>query len=68
MSTRGFALAGLLGLALLAPSLWGCTSRVPREELGTVLNELPEIPGAAEAIEMPELGPPPPPDPEFEGF
>jgi hypothetical protein len=48
--------------------MWGCGSPVAREELGTVLDELPELPEAEEPIKMPELGPPPPPDPEFEGY
>ncbi len=68
MSKRSFALILLTAVLAVFPSLWGCGPQVSEEELGTVLNELPEVPGADEPFEMPELGPPPPPDPEFEGF
>jgi len=46
----------LCGLGLL--SIAGCEKRIPKEELGTVVFEIPAVPGA-------EI---PPPTPELEGI
>lgn len=50
----GLTLCLLLGMT----GATGCGPAVPPEDLGTVLSELPEIPGAEESFEMPKLGPP----------
>jgi hypothetical protein len=57
-----------LCLLFLLASLVGCGPQVSREELGTVLKELPKVPGAGQPYEMPELGPPLPPDPNEPPF
>ncbi len=51
-------------LFLLLPVFCGCDSGVPTEDLGTMVFEVPEVPGADEPYEMPELGPPLEPEPE----
>jgi hypothetical protein len=33
----------------------GCDSRVPKQELGTVVFEVPRVPGSDKPFEMPEL-------------
>jgi len=68
MSVRSGVLLALAAAVLVLPPVWGCGPGVSEEELGTVVKELPEVPGADEPFEMPKLGPPPPPDPEFERF
>ena len=60
---RLFRLLLLSSLLLFA----GCGPRVSREDLGEVLKELPEMPGAEEPYDMSdELGPPLPQDPTME--
>ncbi len=41
----------------------GCGPAVPREDLGTVLDEVPKIPGVGQPDELPELDPPTIPEP-----
>ncbi len=38
-----------------APGLWGCQQRPTPEELGTIVTELPEVPGANEPVDIPGL-------------
>jgi len=59
----GLTLCLLLGPVLLI----GCGPAVPPEELGTVLEGLPDVPGAEEPYQMPELGPPAAPDADASG-
>jgi len=54
----------MLGLLLGVLSAAGCGPAIPPEELGTVLEEVPEIPGADERYEIPDSGPPPAPGAE----
>jgi len=59
----------VVGAGLASPLLWGCGPSVDEDDLGTVVEEVPEVPGSDKPFEMPELGPPPPPEhPEFEGL
>jgi hypothetical protein len=44
----------LLGLTALLPIV-GCESRIPKEELGTVVFEVPAVPGSDKPPPMPEL-------------
>ncbi len=44
----------MLGLLLGVPGLTGCGPAVPREDLGTVLEEAPEIPSDEEPAEGPK--------------
>jgi hypothetical protein len=39
---------------------FGCGPEVPREELGEIVFEIPEVHGTDEPYPMPELGEPPP--------
>jgi hypothetical protein len=48
----GMNLIGGLGLLL---SIVGCEQRIPKEELGTVVFEVPAVPGAEKPPPMPEL-------------
>jgi len=41
------------------PMVSGCDSGVSKEELGTAVFEVPQVPGAEEPYDMPKLGPPP---------
>jgi len=41
------------GLGLL--SILGCEQRIPKEDLGTVVFEIPTVPGAEKPPPMPEL-------------
>ncbi len=43
----------LCGLGLL--SILGCEQRIPKEELGTVVFEIPAVPGAEKPPPLPEL-------------
>jgi hypothetical protein len=43
----------LCSLGLL--SILGCEQRIPKEELGTVVFEVPAVPGAEKPPPMPEL-------------
>jgi hypothetical protein len=43
----------LCGLGLL--SILGCEQRIPKEELGTIVFEVPAVPGAEKPPPMPEL-------------
>ena len=52
----------LTGVLILLPLLSGCGPGVSDEDLGTVLYETPKVTGADEPYEMPELGPPLPPE------
>ena len=54
----------MLGLLLGVLPVAGCGPAIPPEELGTVLEEVPEIPGADELYEIPDFGPPPTPGAE----
>jgi len=57
-----------VGAGLTLPLLWGCGPSVDRDDLGTVLEDVPEVPGSEDPFKMPELGPPPPAEPEHEGM
>lgn len=48
----------LVAVLSALPVVPGCDSGVSRDELGTVLFEVPEVAGADELYIMPELGPP----------
>ena len=37
--------------------LAGCEQKIPKEELGTVVFEVPIVPGAGKPYAMPQLGP-----------
>ena len=47
----------MLGLLLCLPAMAGCRPAIPPEDLGTVLEEVPEIPGADDPFEFPESAP-----------
>ena len=49
----------MLGLLVGVLAVGGCGPAIPPEELGTVLEEVPEIPGADEPYEIPDFGPAP---------
>jgi hypothetical protein len=51
--SAGLMLALLLGVPLVA----GCGPAVPPDDLGTVLDEVPEIPGAEDQAKTPEPAP-----------
>ena len=51
--------------SIIVDYLWGCEPSVDKSDLGTVVEELPDVPGADKPFEMPELGPPPPEESEF---
>ena len=57
----------MLGLLLGVPPLAGCGPAIPPEELGTVLEEVPEIPGSEKPFEFPESDPSPTPGPPKPG-
>ena len=44
----GFGLAALLSAA-------GCEQKVPKEEMGKVIFEVPKVPGADEPLKLPQL-------------
>ena len=46
------------GLAILLLFLSGCGLALSRQDLGTVVFEVPKVAGADEPYRMPELGPP----------
>ena len=48
----------LIGILFCLVLLPGCEPTVQPEDLGTIEHELPEIPGADEPYEMPELDEP----------
>ena len=48
----GFILAGLL-----AVTASGCGPKLSEEELGTVIFEVPKVPGTEEPYELPEAAP-----------
>ena len=45
----------LLGLILTMLFASGCEQRIPKEELGTVIYEVPKVPGSEKSPAMPEL-------------
>jgi hypothetical protein len=47
-----------IGLVILLVSLGGCGPELSKEDLGTVVFEVPKIAGAEEPYQMPQLGPP----------
>ncbi|MHB1038459.1 MAG: hypothetical protein ACYC35_29190 [Pirellulales bacterium] len=49
----------LLGASLAVSASVGCGPAVSRDELGEVVLELPEVPGAKEPYKLPEFLPPP---------
>jgi hypothetical protein len=53
-----FVASSLLAILLLA----GCEQKPSTQELGTVLDGIPQVKGADRPFEMPLLGPPPPED------
>ena len=55
---KTFSLSSLLAIALLILSTTiACRPSGPSEDLGTVVIEVPEVPGAEEPYIIPELGP-----------
>jgi hypothetical protein len=48
----------LLAFCVLSLAGTGCGPAVSREELGTVLEQIPKVAGAQRPFPMPELGPP----------
>jgi hypothetical protein len=48
-----FRVTFLCSLGLL--SIFGCEQRIPKEELGTVVFEVPAVPGAENSPPTPEL-------------
>ena len=46
------------GLAILLLFLSGCGPALSKQDLGTVVFEVPKVAGADEPYRMPELGPP----------
>jgi len=69
MLPRRVGWSAVVAVGLVAPLLWGCGPSIDKDDLGTVVEEVPEVPGSDEPFAMPELGAPPPPDdPDFEGF
>ena len=56
-----------IGSLLLLVLATGCGPAVPPEDLGTVLDKLPAVPGADKPYELPELNPPPAGEPEPAG-
>ncbi len=55
-------LSGLLACcAVLVSAVAGCGPKVAPEDLGQIVFEVPDVPGAEKPYEMPELGPAPPP-------
>jgi hypothetical protein len=50
-------------LVMLAlPFIGGCGPHLSSKECGTIVEGVPQVPGADKPFEMPELGPPPPED------
>ncbi len=49
----------LIGISACLVLLSGCEPTVAPEDLGTIQQGVPEIPGAEEPYEMPELDQPP---------
>ncbi len=50
---------GVVVILLLAAALPGCGPAVPRDELGTVVYEIPKVEGADKPYQLPpEAGPP----------
>jgi len=56
----GCVLSGLLAVAAVG----GCGPNLSEEDLGTVVTDMSEVPGADEPYELPELEEPPPADSE----
>ena len=50
----------LIGCAVLTLVPGGCGPNVTTEDLGQIVFEVPEVPGADKPYDMPELGPEPP--------
>lgn len=48
----------LMGCAITLFVVGGCGPRVLPEDLGQVVFEVPDVPGADKPYDMPELGPP----------
>jgi hypothetical protein len=46
-----------LALLLTGLSLAGCGAELSKADLGTVVFEVPKVPGTEEPYEMPQLGP-----------
>jgi hypothetical protein len=57
MTRVAFILLGI-GLVVLATTS-GCDRGEPKDQLGSVIFEVPEVPGCDQPYEMPKLGPPP---------
>ena len=49
-----FRVTFLCSLGLL--SILGCEQRIPKDELGTVVFEVPAVPGSEKPPPMPEIG------------
>jgi hypothetical protein len=47
-----------LGLLLILVALSGCGPQLSKEELGSVVFEVPKLAGSDEPYKMPQLGPP----------
>jgi hypothetical protein len=43
--------------------LGGCGQSYPEKDFGTIIEGIPKVKGADTPFEMPQLGPPPPEDP-----
>ena len=52
-------LAPLLGLLAILLSFAGCESKIPKQDLGKVVFEVPQVPGSEKPFPMPELDPAP---------
>jgi len=65
MSLRRVGWIAMVAAGMATPLSWGCGPSGDRDDLGTVLEEVPEVSGAEEPFEMPELGPAPPEEEEF---
>ena len=53
----------LFALILTIPLISGCGPRLTEEDLGTVVDDMSEVPGADEPYEVPGLSIEPEPDP-----
>jgi len=57
LSARMGALARSAGLALVLISMFGCGPELSKQDLGTVVFEVPKVAGSDEPYPMPQLGP-----------